>query len=46
MRVADPFTVKSLSPHCLLAVNENDELIDLAAETAPAYDTAETSPRW
>ena len=31
MRVAGPFTVESLSPHRLLAVNEHDELIDRVA---------------
>jgi len=30
VRVAGPFTVESLSPHRVLAVDENDELIDLA----------------
>ncbi|GHU91649.1 hypothetical protein AGMMS49925_07240 [Deltaproteobacteria bacterium] len=28
MRVAGQFTVESLSPHRMLAVDENDELID------------------
>ena len=28
VRVAGPFTVESLSPHRVLGVNENDELID------------------
>src|SRR5437588_9709885 len=28
VRVAGPFTVESISPHRVLAVNENDELID------------------
>ncbi len=28
VRVAGPFTVESLSPHRVLAVDENDELID------------------
>ena len=32
VRVAGPFTVESLSPHRLLAVDENDELIDNVAE--------------
>jgi adenine-specific DNA-methyltransferase len=32
VRVAGPFTVESLSPHRVLAVDENDELIDRAAE--------------
>ncbi|PKK91877.1 MAG: site-specific DNA-methyltransferase [Candidatus Wallbacteria bacterium HGW-Wallbacteria-1] len=31
VRVTGPFTVESLSPHRVLAVDENDELIDLAA---------------
>jgi len=37
VRVAGPFTVESLSPHRVLAVDENDELIDKAAEPEPAY---------
>ena len=37
VRVAGPFTVESLSPHRVLAVDENDELIDRAAETRPDY---------
>ena len=41
VRVAGPFTVESLSPHRLLAVNERDELIDRVADRAPAYGTAE-----
>ena len=32
VRVAGPFTVDSLSPHRVLGVDENDELIDKAAE--------------
>ena len=32
VRVAGPFTVESLSPHRLLGVDENDELIDNVAE--------------
>ena len=32
VRVAGPFTVESLSPHRVLAVDENDELIDGARE--------------
>ncbi|MFM7470388.1 MAG: hypothetical protein ACKO5P_02590, partial [Nodosilinea sp.] len=31
VRVAGPFTVESLSPHRVLVVDENDELIDPAA---------------
>ena len=32
VRVAGPFTVESLSPHRILGVDENDELIDSLAE--------------
>jgi len=34
VRVAGPFTVESLSPHRVLGVDENDELIDPAAQIA------------
>lgn len=34
VRVAGPFTVESLSPHRVLSVDENDELIDPAANEA------------
>ena len=37
VRVAGPFTVESLSPHRVLLVDENDELIDRAAQTEPGY---------
>ena len=37
VRVAGPFTVESLSPHRMLAVDENDELIDRAAEPRADY---------
>ncbi len=37
VRVAGPFTVESLSPHRLLGVDENDELIDNAAEAKLGY---------
>jgi len=37
VRVAGPFTVESLSPHRVLAVDENDELIDRAEQTEPGY---------
>ncbi|MCK4622476.1 MAG: site-specific DNA-methyltransferase [Desulfuromonadales bacterium] len=33
VRVAGPFTVESLSPHRVLGVDENDELIDTIAES-------------
>ena len=35
VRVAGPFTVESVSPHRVLAVDENDELLDHAAEPRP-----------
>ena len=41
VRVAGPFTVESLSPHRLLALDEHDELIDRVAEGASAYGAAE-----
>ena len=37
VRVAGPFTVDSLSPHRLLGVDENDELINNAAEAKLGY---------
>ena len=36
-RVAGPFTVESLSPHRVLGVDENDELIDTLKEGSPGY---------
>jgi len=37
VRVAGPFTVESLSPHRVLGVDEDDELIDLVAEGKAGY---------
>jgi adenine-specific DNA-methyltransferase len=37
VRVAGPFTVESLSPHRVLAVDENDELIQGRAESTNGY---------
>jgi len=37
VRVAGPFTVESLSPHRVLGVDENDELIDTTAESRVEY---------
>lgn len=37
VRVAGPFTVDSLSPHRVLAVDENDELIDQLTEAQNGY---------
>src|SRR5439155_14870550 len=46
VRVAGPFTVESLSPHRVLGVDENDELIDSVAEHADAdYMAKQTFPQ-
>ena len=45
VRVAGPFTVESLSPHRVLGVDENDELIDTSKETSPGYGEKQTFPR-
>jgi adenine-specific DNA-methyltransferase len=37
VRVAGPFTVESLSPHRVLAVDENDDLVDGVAESETDY---------
>ena len=37
VRVAGPFTVESISPHRVLGVDENDELIDGVAEAKLGY---------
>lgn len=38
VRVAGPFTVESLSPHRVLGVDENDELIDGVAKSKAGYE--------
>ena len=43
VRVAGPFTVESLSPHRVLSVDEDDELLDTVAEAAEAYGQDFTS---
>ena len=45
VRVAGPFTVESLSPHRVLGVDENDELIDTAAEPGADYAAKQTFPQ-
>ena len=45
VRVAGPFTVESLSPHRVLGVDENDELIDRAAEPGATYGEKQTFPQ-
>ncbi len=39
VRVAGPFTVESLSPHRMLGVDQNDELIDAVSEKKLRYET-------
>ncbi|MHB9149792.1 MAG: site-specific DNA-methyltransferase [Thermoleophilia bacterium] len=41
VRVAGPFTVESLSPHRVLTVNEDDELVDSLAESDTGYGEAQ-----
>ena len=47
VRVAGPFTVESLSPHRVLGVDENDELIDplMVKEDAAEYAAKQTFPQ-
>jgi adenine-specific DNA-methyltransferase len=45
VRVAGPFTVESLSPHRVLGVDENDELIDPFAEASAEYGARQTFPQ-
>ncbi len=44
VRVAGPFTVESLSPHRVLAVDENDELIDSLADSKTGYEAKRDFP--
>ena len=39
VRVAGPFTVESISPHRMLEVGENDEVIDRIADSKNGYGT-------
>jgi adenine-specific DNA-methyltransferase len=45
VRVAGPFTVESLSPHRVLGVDENDELIDSAKEDETDYKVKQSFPQ-
>ncbi len=45
VRVAGPFTVESLSPHRVLGVDENDELIDRIADPGAGYGEKQTFPQ-
>ena len=40
VRVAGPFTVESLSPHRVLGMDDNDELIDAIGDGEPGYSEA------
>ena len=45
VRVAGPFTVESLSPHRVLGVDENDELIDSLKDPSAEYGTKQSFPQ-
>jgi adenine-specific DNA-methyltransferase len=45
VRVAGPFTVESLSPHRMLGVDENDELIDSLNEDPAVYAARQSFPQ-
>jgi adenine-specific DNA-methyltransferase len=45
VRVAGPFTVESLSPHRMLGVDENDELIDRTLEGDAEYGAKQSFPQ-
>ena len=45
VRVAGPFTVESLSPHRMLGVGEDDELIDIRKEDSTANGTKQSFPQ-
>jgi adenine-specific DNA-methyltransferase len=45
VRVAGPFTVESLSPHRMLGVDEDDELIDVAEEPGGNYNVRQSFPQ-
>jgi adenine-specific DNA-methyltransferase len=45
VRVAGPFTVESLSPHRVLAVDEDDELIDTVKEASGEFGPKQSFPQ-
>jgi len=45
VRVAGPFTVESLSPHRMLGVDENDELIDTLKQDQADYAAKQSFPQ-
>ena len=45
VRVAGPFTVESLSPHRMLGIDENDELIDGVRDRDAGYELKQSFPQ-
>ena len=45
VRVAGPFTVESLSPHRMLGVDENDELIDPLKKSCSEFEAEQSFPQ-
>ena len=45
VRVAGPFTVESLSPHRMLGVDENDQLIDTLKQDLAGYSGKQSFPQ-
>jgi len=45
VRVAGPFTVESLSPHRMLGMDENDELIDTLKQDSADYSAKQSFPQ-
>ena len=45
VRVAGPFTVESLSPHRVLGVDENDELIDPQKDASGKHEVKQSFPQ-
>jgi adenine-specific DNA-methyltransferase len=45
VRVSGPFTVESLSPHRVLSVDENDELIDPLTSASAEYGAKQSFPQ-
>ncbi len=45
VRVAGPFTVESLSPHRVLALDEDDELIDALKDDSLEYNAKQSFPQ-
>jgi adenine-specific DNA-methyltransferase len=45
VRVAGPFTVESLSPHRMLGVDENDDVIDTARDGSPGHGSKPSFPQ-